>query len=177
MSKKVISFGLSVSEVDRAIKELKTYQTWVQQKADLLRQRVADRLAEEARQGFSGAIVDDLTEQSGSPRIANVNVTVSDGDKVTLVIAQGKDAVWVEFGAGVYHNGAAGSSPNPNASKFGFTIGSYGKGRGKQEKWAFKEGDKAVWTHGTPARMPMSHAVITVCNEIPSIAREVFGSD
>lgn len=176
MGKKVISFNLSVSQIDKAIKELNTYQTWIQEKANLLRKRVAERLAEEAQSGFNGAVVDDLTEQSGSPRIASVDVKVSDGDKITLVIANGEDAIWVEFGAGVYHNGSAGSSPNPYGSELGYTIGSYGHGRGKQEKWAFKENGVKLWTHGTPAKMPMYRAVQTVVNEIPSIAKEVFQS-
>jgi len=173
---KTITFGLSVSSIEQALKELESYQSKLQAKADLLRQRVANRLAAEAQQGFNGAVVDDLTEQSGSPRIANVNVTVSDKDTVTLVIANGEDAIWVEFGAGVYHNGSVGSSPNPYGAELGYTIGNYGHGRGKQEKWAFKEGDVKIWTHGTPARMPMYRAVQAVVNEIPAIAKEVFAT-
>lgn len=173
---KTITFNLSAESIDNVIKELEKYQNSLQTKADLLRQRIAERLAEEARQGFNGAVVDDLTEQSGSPRIANVDVTISNGDTITLVIANGEDAIWVEFGAGVYHNGSAGSSPNPYGSELGYKIGGYGKGRGKQEKWAFKKGDVKLWTHGTPAKMPMYRAVQTVVNEIPAIAREVFST-
>ena len=82
--------------------------------------------------------------------------------------------MWVEFGAGVYHNGAVGSSPNPYGSELGFTIGSYGT-NGARDIWGFYENGELVLTHGTPAAMPLFHAVQDTIDEIPSIAKEVFG--
>lgn len=110
----------------------------------------------------------------GGVKTAQVTVSLSNTDDVSLVIANGEDAVWVEFGAGVYHNGSAGSSPHPEGSELGFTIGGYGKGMGKKEVWGYYEGDELRLTHGTPAIMPMYNAVKTVCDEIADIAREVF---
>ena len=74
MGRKVISFGLSEQDIDRAIKELAQYKEGFKSKCEELLRRIAERLAEEAQSGFNGAIVDDLTEKSGNPRKASVNV-------------------------------------------------------------------------------------------------------
>ena len=173
MGRKVISFGLSTSEIDRAMKELADYKQEILQKTELLREKVAERLADEAKNGFSGAVVDDLTR--GGQRFAQVDVSVDNRGSVTVVVASGKDAVWVEFGAGVYHNGSPGSSPHPHGAELGMTIGGFGKGNGKKEVWGFYEEGELKLTRGTPARMPMALAVTTVCNDIQAIAKEVFG--
>lgn len=174
MSKTAICFGLSEKEIDRAIKELEEYKKGFEKKCEELRQRVSERIRQKAQEGFNGAIVDDLTAESGGARLAEVNVVTEEGDDVTLVIAQGTDAVWVEFGAGVYYNGAVGSSPNPYGADLGFTIGGFGE-NGKKETWGFYENGDLKITHGTPATKPMFHAVQYVLDDIGDIAKEVFG--
>lgn len=177
MGKKVISFGLSESEISRALKELAEYKQEILRKTELLREKVAERLADEARSGFSGAVVDEqiLKGGSASPKYAQVKVSVDNRGSVTVVVAKGEDAVWVEFGAGVYFNGSPGSSPHPRGAELGMTIGGFGKGNGKKETWGFYEDGELKLSRGTPARMPMSRAVTTVCNDIQEIAKEVFG--
>lgn len=177
MGKKVISFGLSESEISRALKELAEYKQEILRKTELLREKVAERLADEARSGFSGAVVDEqiLKGGSASPKYAQVDVSVDNRGSVTVVVASGEDAVWVEFGAGVYFNGSPGSSPHPRGAELGMIIGGFGKGNGKKETWGFYEDGELKLSRGTPARMPMSRAVTTVCNDIQEIAKEVFG--
>lgn len=172
MGKKVIQFGLSEHEISKAIRELEQYKQEIIQKTDLLRERVAERIAELSRSGFAGAIVDDLVK--GGQRIAQVDVRIDNRENVTIVIASGEDAIWAEFGAGVHHNGSPGSSPHPKGSEMGFTIGGYGKGMGKKDTWGFYEDGELRLTHGAPATMPMYNALKTVCDEISEIAREVF---
>lgn len=172
MGKKIIRFGLSVRDIDRAMRELEQYKQDIIRKTDLLREKVTERLAELSRDGFAGAVVDDLLK--GGQRTAQVDVSIDQRSNITLVIARGEDAVWVEFGAGVHYNGSAGTSPHPKGSELGFTIGGYGKGKGKKDVWGFYEDGKLRLTHGTPATMPMYNAVKTVCDEIAEIAREVF---
>jgi hypothetical protein len=177
MAKKVISFGLSEKEINRAIREVKKYEQEFLKKVALFRKRFAEEIAKVAQIGFDSSGVDDLLR--GGTRKADVSVSVSDDGKVALVIAIGEDAVWCEFGAGVYHNGSVGGSPNPYGSKQGLTIGSYGKGYGKQSVWGYYSdpGDKStlVLTHGTQATMPMYNAVQSVVPRAVAIAREVFG--
>lgn len=172
MGKKIIRFGLSARDIDKAMRELEQYKQDIIRKTDLLRERVAERLAELSRDGFAGAVVDDLLK--GGQRTAQVDVSIDQRDNITLVIARGEDAVWVEFGAGVHYNGSAGTSPHPKGSELGFTIGGYGKGMGKKDVWGFYEDGKLRLTHGAHATMPMYNAVKTVCDEIAEIAREVF---
>ncbi len=174
MGKTVISFKLSERDIDRAIREVEEYKREFVRKLDLLRQRVAEELAKEAGSGFSGAIVDDIFK-GGSKRTAQVEVSCDHGDTISVVIASGEDAIWVEFGAGVYHNGSAGSSPHPKGPEFGFTIGGYGKGYGRNRAWGYYNEGELVLTRGTPAVMPMYNAVKVVCATMNSIVREVFG--
>ena len=174
MGKKVIRISLSEKDIDRAIKELEQYKREIIRKTELLHIKVAERIAALAQSGFNGAIVDDLTEESGGARKADVQVSIDARDNVSIVIAAGEDAVWVEFGAGVYHNGSTGSSPHPKGSELGFTIGGYGKGMGKRQTWGFYEDGELRLTHGTPAVMPMYNAVKAACDEIADIAKEVF---
>lgn len=175
MGKKVIRISLSEKDIDRAIKELEQYKREIIRKTELLRTKIAERIANLAQSGFSGAIVDDLTEGSGGARKADVRVSIDERENVSAIIAAGEDAVWVEFGAGVFHNGSTGGSPHPKGSELGFTIGGYGKGMGKRQTWGFYEDGELRLTHGTPAVMSMYNALKTVCEEITSIAKGVFG--
>lgn len=172
MGKKVITLSLSEQDINRAIKELKQYEKEITQKTALLREKIAERLKDLSQSGFDGAIVDDLLQ--GTPRTAEVDVSVKHRGKISVVIAKGEDAVWVEFGAGVHHNGSVGSSPHPSGTELGFTIGGYGKGMGKKDTWGFYKDGELHLTHGTPSVMPMYNAVKTVCAEITDIAKEVF---
>lgn len=174
MAKKLNIF-LSSRSVDEAIRELRAYEQSLTDKQNLLVERVGRRLEEYARMGFSAAVVDDIV--NAGPRPANVTITTDpSSDGTCVVIASGKDAVWVEFGAGVYHNGSVGSSPHPNGGQLGMTIGSYGRGRGKGNVWGYysPEDGGLVLTHGTPAQMPLYNAAIAVAKDIGQIAREVF---
>lgn len=181
MSKTVISFGLSEGEVSRAIKELAQYKKDFLKKCDELLKQIAERIAEEAERGFNGAIVDDLMEKSGGAKTANVTVRVEKRGDTYVVVADGEDAVWVEFGAGVYHNGSVGSQPNPlsqnitNVPNAPIAIGSFGV-NGRKKTWGFYDENGALKiTRGTPAQMPMYKAIQTVSREVVSIAKGVFG--
>lgn len=174
MGKRTVSMNLDPHSIGRALRELEEYKRQVSYKAQRLGQRVAERIEAEAGQGFASAIVDDLLPKSGSARTAEVSVRIDSKGNTLLIIASGEDAIWAEFGAGVYHNGAAGSSPHPSGQKLGFTIGTYGKGHGSQKTWGFYDNGELKMTHGAPASMPMYRAMRTVCAEIDGMAREVF---
>lgn len=174
MGKKVIRISLSEKDIDRAIKELEQYKREIIRKTELLRKKIAERIGTLAQSGFNGAVVDDLTDESGGARRAEVQVSIDERENVSVVIAAGEDAVWAEFGAGVYHNGSVGSSPHPKGQELGLTIGGYGKGMGKRQVWGFYEDGELKLTHGAPATMPMYNAMKIVCDEIVAIAKEVF---
>lgn len=163
---------VSLDEIENAIKELEQYEKDMLYKIEVFRQRLADEINDEAQSLFNSSIVNDLT--NGSSRSAEVTVTTTHKKNVSVVIANGEDAIWVEFGAGVYHNGSAGGSPHPMGVELGYTIGSYGKGRGKGRAWGFYEDGELKITRGTPATMPMYNAMKSIIAKADSIAREVW---
>lgn len=174
---KTISMTLDTASIDAAIAELHKYQTEFQEKVRRLRQMIGERIAWSASRGFSSALVADVVY--GTEPVANVQVTVEHPfNNLTVVLADGADAIFIEFGAGVYNNGAAGSSPHPLGAQMGYLIGEYGKGRGKRKAWAYyDENAEKVVTHGTPAAMPMYRGMQDALRVINELVREVFGND
>jgi hypothetical protein len=175
MSRTITIDIFNPASIDAAVKEIRDYADWVKRKTNELRERVAYFIAKDASAVFNTAVADDLIGEGAV--IGSVNVVVEDNGNMTLVIANGEDAVFMEFGAGVYYNGGVGSSPNPLGAALGYTIGSYGKGNGAKAVWGFKGEDGALHlTHGVPASMPLYRALQSVVNDIEQIAREVFSS-
>ena len=174
---KVISLRLSTASINNAIKELNAYRSSLDDKCARLAHAIAERIRWSAESGFSSAVASDIFV-GGTPTMADVSVTVEDSGKLCVVIASGTDAVFIEFGAGVYHNGAAGSSPHPLGQSLDFRIGEYGKGMGKKRAWNLPGSTHKtpVLTHGTPAAMPMYHGVQEVVSEIADLARGVFAT-
>lgn len=167
---------LDPGSIDAAIREIREYQRFVQERANELRERIAYFIAKDASAVFNTAIAEDDLWEGAITGSVEVRIDQS-GDNTTLVIADGKDAIFMEFGAGVYYNGSVGSSPNPLGTEFGFTIGSYGWGNGRKEVWGYTGDDgKIHLTHGAPASMPLYRAVQSVSRDIVRIAREVFSA-
>ncbi len=184
MSKTVIRIGLGEKEIDRAIRELEQFKKDFRNKVDTYRKRIAEEIAVQASLGFGSCVMDDVIgtvvdgkmTRGGTTRRPEVNVSFSHDNAISVVVADGEDAVWCEFGAGVYHNGSAGMSPHPKGKELGFTIGSYGAGKGKQQVWGYYDGNgDVVITRGTPASMPLYNAAQYVLRKSVEIAREVFG--
>lgn len=157
---KHITIKLSTKSINKAIKEIQK----IQQTEDPLR-KVAEKICERAQQYYDSAWYDDLPR--GVRNSADVVCTVEQTPTGYRVVATGEHVAFIEFGAGVYHNGAAGNSPHPKGAELGFTIGSYGKGYGKYTSWGYYGDDgQAVITHGTAAQMPLYNAFRDVVEEL-----------
>lgn len=91
----------------------------------------------------------------------------SNGCKVTIT---GKDIVFVEFGAGVYHN-QSGINPLAENVSFSTDIGSFGKGQGNNKYWFVAHN---LISCGTPMYMPIYRAILAIKPEVPTIVRRVF---
>ena len=167
-----ITFSLDSASIDRAIKELEAYRKDFTEKVNTLRQKVGERIRWRAETGFSMAMGDDVIDGPETPN--DVTVGIADSGNVTVVFTSGKEAVFIEFGAGVYYNGAVGSSPHPLGAQMGYTIGGYGKGKGQYDIWRTPGGG---WSFGTPAEMPMYRGMQEAIQAFDSIVREVFGND
>lgn len=174
---KTITFSLSTSSIAKAVQELKEYRESIERKTQELARRVAELLETKVSEGFGGASADIYFNKEASESESPDCTIGTDGDGNSYIVwAKGDDAIFVEFGTGVYYNGSAGSSPHPKGAELGFTIGSYGKGLGKRKTWGFKRDGVVYLTHGIPAAMPMYNAAQAVAQEIESIAKEVFAS-
>ena len=177
MGKKVITCELSVESIDDAIEQIEAYKKELEDKLAVLRNRLAERIRWTIEAGFTNA---QQIIVSGDPPPNDVTVTVADNGNMTFIIASGEQAVFIEFGAGIYSNGAVGKSPHPwTASNPTFLIGMYDKLHGRQPAWGFYNGPKdkehLVVTRGTPAAMPMYNGYKEAVAIIGDLAREVFG--
>lgn len=169
-----IKLKLSQDSIGDAIREIEKYRDDVKEKTELVRKRVAGILENMVRKGFNGPLYNDVLWEG--KKVPDVEVKVDHGDKVSVVMALGKEAVFVEFGAGVYYNGPVGSYPHPDTPPGIVAIGTYGHGYGAREVWGYyDESGELKLTHGTPASMPMYFAAKIIAEEIPKIAKEVFG--
>lgn len=165
--------------LDELIGAVKKYGEELPEKVNKIGDLAADELKNLAATGFNGAGYDDRVHGGMSEADVSVERTPTEGN-LRSVIAHGKQAAFVEFGAGVRHNGPAGTSPNPYGQEHGIFIGEYGEGNGKRRVWGFydppdkRDKDHLVLTYGTPASMPLYHATQEVKQRIPEIARDVF---
>lgn len=159
-----ISFGLSESGINNAIKELEEYKNSLKAKADELTNRLALIGAQVASIRFSNAMYDGDND---------VHISVETTDKGYKIVASGQAVAFIEFGAGVYHNG---KEPYPKPRPQGIVgIGEYGKGRGKRQAWGYRdESGELHITRGNPAAMPMWYASEEMRRMIEKIAKEVF---
>ena len=174
MKTTVISFDVGQQSIRQAIKELKAYKQHIADNTEIYRRRLADLIKDEAQRIFSVSGYDSRVDIS--VRASNVLVRTREGRlHTTVVFTEGDRAVWIEFGAGVYYNGSAGTSPHPKGAKFGFTIGSYGLGKGRRKAWGYyDEKHQLVITHGTLATMPMYNAAKSIMEKADTIAKEVW---
>lgn len=165
-------------------KALREYARQLEHDARLMTEAIAMKLQIYAQNNFKRAVYDMIIPEGGGDPVGStpeVKVSVKHNREFSVVIASGEEAIFVEFGAGVYYNGGAGSSPHPRGSDLGYTIGSYptesarGYNQGTLSIWGFKdENGQLKLTHGTKAQMPMYNAMKTIVSEIDSIARVVF---
>ena len=166
-------------------------------KINLFDSRILDKAIQQIRQ-YQNSLNDKCTEfvrrlaEVGIPVIdENIAAAQGDSDKghntyikiksfgsysQAELIAESKSILWIEFGAGVHFNGHLGSSPHPKGEELGYTIGSYGKGQGKNDFWFYyADSGEAVMSHGTESTMPVYKAGLEIKKQVLKIAKEVFG--
>ena len=180
MSKKVISMSLSKKSIQNAINELRNYQSELKRKTELFVKKLAEVGIPVIDENMAKAnyIYDGKGIRSGSDTSHYTHVqihTFGDYAQATLIV-EGKELLFVEFGAGVYYNGSAGASPHPKGQEFGFLIGSYGAGHGQQKVWGYyDDSGQLVLTHGVEATMPLFKAHEEIIQKYVKVAKEVFG--
>ena len=183
--KKVIDVKLSPAGIAKAISQLEAYRRDFIEKTKEFRLRFAERVKDIAGEMYANAWYEDIVAEkrngyvvpgNGIQPAPTIPLTIETTDEYTAVVA-GDVAVFIEFGAGVYHNGAAFSSPHPLGAGLGFTIGSYPPppSKGIRKAWGFYRGDTVIITHGTKSQKILYYAVRYAQAEVEDIARKVFG--
>ena len=172
------------SNVDEVIKRIEAYRNAIPNRLERLLERLATIGATEARVRFSQAMY------AGDN---DVTITVEPVSKTCWqIIAEGQAVLFIEFGTGI-------SNPeHPQSSEFGFSHGTYGKGKGMNPNgWVYvgeqgnagqtlREGvrrtkgnppvrEGVYRTKGNPPARAMYESSKEIQGEILRIATEVFG--
>ncbi len=171
MAKK-ISISLSSKSIQNAIKEIEAYKRQLIDKNELFVRRLAELGIPVIDQNIAAA-------QGDSDKSHNTYIKINSFGSYSeaKLVVEGSDLLFIEFGSGIHYNDSAGTSPHPKGEEFGYTIGSYGKGQGKNDFWFYyADTGEAVMSHGTEATMPVYRASQEIIQNIRRIAKEVFGS-
>ena len=168
---KQISFGLSPSEINNAVKELRQYKSEITYKC----QRFTDRLAELGLQTAKSIMQEHI--YSGET-IGSLRIETDERGAITRlrIVVESEAILFLEFGAGIKYSGTV----NPKAAEMGYGPGTYpGKGYWDSATGWWYMGDDGEWHHsfGIEAAMPMYNAAVAMRQQIRSIAKEVFGND
>jgi hypothetical protein len=170
MSNKTIKMNLSYDSIQNAIKQLRTYQSGLKGKNELFVKRLAEIGIPVIDQNIASV-------QGDSDKSHNIYIkTNSFGNYAqAILVCEGTDLLFIEFGAGVHYNTPAGTSPHPKGQELGYTIGSYGQGKGKNDSWVYySETGEWIRSCGTEATMPVYKASVEIMQSIRKIAKEVF---
>lgn len=172
MAKKKIKINLfNQRSIDDAINEIINYQNSLNDKCVVFVEKLSEIGIPIINKNISSAKGD---SDKGHNTYIKINSFGSYSQ--AKLIVEGKDILFIEFGAGIHYNGSAGSSPHPRGQEFGYTIGSYGQGKGKNDFWFYyADTGESVMSHGTQATMPVYKASLEIRKKILKIAREVFG--
>mgnify|MGYP000007743554 FL=1 len=175
MAKKVLKANIfSTSSIQELQKQLREYQDSLNKKCEIFTEELAKRGVEIAKARvttldaiFTGDLLNNIHEKKGN------------GDKnsvIFFITADSRHAAFVEFGTGQL--GLEGSYPYPfpegvewnyNTGKTIFEIapGKYG--------WFYPKDGKWYFTQGMPSRPFMYETSLELMQEIPQIAKMVFG--
>ena len=179
MAKRTLNATLSTTSIRKLQDELKKYQNDLTTKCKLLAKELAEigvnvaeaRIGESPLGKYVSIQTDISEEQAGCKAvlIATGEVKKSDG------YAPFNTLLAIEFGAGIHYN----QTPNPNADKFGFGVGTFpGQIHAEDPNgWYFWDDEKEKWIHsyGVKATMPMYHADMEIIQNVVKKTKEIFG--
>lgn len=172
MSKRTITINLfDGKSLEKAIQQIRQYQNSLNDKCAEFVRRLAEIGIPVIDENIAAAKGD---SEKGHNTYIKIN-SFGSYSQAELIV-ESNSILWIEFGAGVHFNGHLGSSPHPKGEELGYTIGSYGKGQGKNDFWFYyADSGEAVMSHGTQATMPVYKAGLEIKKQMLTIAKEVFG--
>lgn len=155
--------------------------TKIQQEIKNLEKRINDKNVEFVRElaKLGIPIIDTKMMQaqgdSNPEHHTYIELTAGSTYVVGKLVVEGRDLLFIEFGAGIHYNGSVGTSPNQKGAERGYTIGSYGQGKGSQDSWTY-QAPTGEWirSYGTEATMPVYSASQEIRSKIKETAKRVF---
>lgn len=165
---KRIRVGLSVSEFERAAKEVEKYKKEIIRKTRKLAERLAEEGVKLAKIKISeypavdtGELLDSMQAEAGD--------VIQYGSK-WVVFTDCPHAAFVEFGTGIKGMG----SPHPDTSLAGwrYDINEHG-----EAGWHYYKNGEWHWTKGMQARPFMYETGRDLALKVSKIAKEVFADD
>ena len=160
----------TVKNVDKVVKRLNDYSKNLNNRINLFLEKLCVLGAYRARVDFTNAMY------AGDN---DVSVSVEKTSTGYKVVAKGQAVLFIEFGTGVIN------PEHPQSDEFGFQHGTYGSGKGANEKgWVYvgEQGnagrpirDGVYRTYGNPPAKAMYNASKDMRADIFKIAKEVFG--
>lgn len=177
MSKK-IRFGLSVSEIQASIKEVKAYQTELNQKCEVFVHRLSEWGIQTAKANtgdydkyisFSAEFEPNTDGCKAIMFATNTGIITSEWQtKEGVKTADVSPLLMVEFGSGLKAKNPAGV---PGVGTGTFPGGTHGNEPGW---WYMDLNDVWHYSTGVEPHMPMFKAAQTMKQQIVSVATEVF---
>lgn len=166
-----MKLSIKVEGIPALRAKLKEIESETERKKDLFLSRLADVGLGTAKVYFN-VLLDEWTEGRAVTHDPDIQVRVEQDRNGYAVVAEGREVAFVEFGAGVFYNGAGAYLGDRPEGIVG--IGQYGNGQGNRKAWGFyRDGEKFV-TRGNPPANAMYFAEIDIKRQLEQIAKEVF---
>ena len=164
---KVIKCKLDSASIGQAIKELQDYRKGLEDKVRQLVESLASDGVEVAKAWIMAS--------QGDSEKPSAGYTVDSAGDITkaYITMQGKDVLFIEFGAGIHYNG----NDTPHASEFGYGVGTYNPSSDNAfnpDGWYYWTGTERVHSYGTEGTYPMYHAAENARNTAIKKAIEIF---
>lgn len=172
---KVIKFKLDPRDIDRAIKELREYRRELNAKLEKFIALLLQDGITVARTQLMSTVGDSVQGTIGFG-------VDNDGEIISATVSlDGKDALFIEFGAGIAYNTG---HQHPLADEFGYGIGTYPSKTPPNKAmnpgyWIYREppgSENVVVSIGTQASMPVFTAAENMRNNLIKRALEIFRS-
>lgn len=166
MSRTIAIDILDASSVDAAVREIQEYAKWLQTKAEALARRLAAYGLTQVRIGYNAAVYDEDK---------HIEVSVANrGDNTYVITAEGRDLLFLEFGAGVRYGDG-----HPLNSDLGMGPGTYPGQTHVPEPgywWYTGEDGESHFSVGNAPSMVMYMTGMELEREVDRIAMEVFST-
>lgn len=165
-----IKVKLSQGSIQEARDQLTSTDEWLMEKTEELVRKLAEHGIPVIDRKIAQAQGD-----SNKNHYTHVDIVSFQTYARATLVVEGRDLLFIEYGAGVHYNGHPHSSPHPYGVQKGYTIGDYSpKHLGLRDSWFYRDAGGLHRSYGTEATMPVWSAYQSIIANYKKIAQEVF---